>query len=75
MGEILDITKSKDYDCPNCGQQHNDSDYGYIVNSIEYPKRLNERKGYTLDGNYWDWDEVHCCEECGTKYWFESGIY
>ena len=61
--------------CPNCGKRHNDNDEQYEVNNEQYPKYFNESKGATMDGSYWDWDEVHCCEDCETKYWFRNGAY
>ncbi len=72
--KLLGAVKSKKYSCPNCGAVHNDSTETYVVNN-KYPKRFNESKGLTMDGSYWDWDEVHCCEDCETKYWFSNGAY
>lgn len=71
----ITIPEGVKYSCPNCGKIHNDFDETYTVNNETYPKRYNHRKGYTLDGEYHDWDELHCCEECETKYWFENGAY
>jgi hypothetical protein len=28
-----------------------------------------------MDGTHWDWEEVHCYEDCETKYWFSNGAY
>lgn len=70
----LGIVKAKEYSCPNCGEMNDDED-GYEINGETYPKWFNESKGSTLDGNYWDWDEVHCCKKCKTKYWFRNGAY
>jgi hypothetical protein len=25
-----------------------------------------------MDGTHWDWEEVHCYEDCETKYWFSN---
>lgn len=46
-----------------------------VVDGENYPKCYNESKGSTIDGDYWDWDEVHICSECKTKYWFRNGAY
>jgi|GEM_PF-2993483 hypothetical protein len=72
---LLGAAKGKEYSCPNCGTVHNDTTETYVVNNEQYPKCFNESKGSTLDGSYWDWDEVHCCEDCETKYWFSNGAY
>lgn len=72
---LLGAVKVKDYKCPNCGKWYNDNDEQYEVNNEQYPKCFNESKGYTMDGSYWDWEEVHCCEDCETKYWFSNGAY
>lgn len=65
---------SKNYKCPKCGSVNNNED-SYQVKKEIYPKLFNERKGYNLDGNYHDWDELHCCKKCKTKYWFINGAY
>jgi hypothetical protein len=31
-------------------------------------------KAIMMDGTHWDWEEVHCCEDCETKYWFSNGV-
>ena len=67
--------KGEGYSCPKCKTTHNDTVEKYDVDDESYPKCFNESKGYTMDGSYWDWDEIHCCEECGTKYWFRNGAY
>lgn len=72
---LLGVVKGKNYSCPGCGTIHNDSDGGYEVNNKQYPKANNKSEGYTLDGNYLDWDELHCCEDCETEYWFRNGAY
>lgn len=74
---LLGAVKGNDYSCPKCGKQEDDYDLseGYDVDGEHYPKNYNESRGSTIDGNYWDWDEVHCCTECGTKYWFRNGAY
>ena len=72
---LLGVAKGKEYSCPNCGTVHNDTTETYVVNNEQYPKCFNESKGSTLDGSQWDWDEVHCCEDCETKYWFSNGAY
>lgn len=74
---LLGAVKSKGYSCPNCGQTEDDFDEseGYIVDGEKYPKYFNESKGATIDGNYHYWDEVHCCTNCKTKYWFNNGAY
>lgn len=69
------VPETKDYECPKCGQSHNDTEEGYVIDGIQYPIRTNESRGSTIDGNYWDWDEEHKCEECGTLYWFRNGAY
>jgi len=74
---LLGAVKGKEYSCPKCGKQEDDYDMseGYNVDGENYPKCYNESKGGTIDGNYWDWDEVHVCSECNTKYWFRNGAY
>jgi|TARA_R110000851_G_scaffold85152_3_gene185339 hypothetical protein len=72
---LLGAVKGKEYSCPNCGVSYNDTTETYMTNNERYPKCFNESKGYTMDGSYWDWDEVHCCENCETKYWFSNGAY
>lgn len=72
---LLGAVKVKDSKCPNCGESHNDNEVGYEVDNNQYPKYFNESKGSTMDGFYWDWDEVHCCENCEIKYWFSNGVY
>ena len=74
---LLGAVKGKEYSCPNCGKQEDDYDMngGYDVDGENYPKCYNERKGSTIDGNYLDWDEVHVCSGCKTKYWFRNGAY
>lgn len=63
------------YNCPKCDKPHNDWDLIYIVNGVEYPKRYNHSTGHTLDGNYHDWKETHCCEDCETEFSFINGAY
>lgn len=59
--------------CPRCEEPHNDGEEPYWVEGVRYPKCFNETKGHTDWGQYHDWDELHCCEDCGTKYWFGNG--
>ena len=74
---LLGAVKGDNYSCPKCGKQEDDYDFseGYDVDGEHYPKSFNENKGSTIDGNYWDWDEVHCCTNCKTIYWFNNGAY
>ena len=72
---LLGVVKVKDYKCPKCGLIHNDNENGYKVTGVKYPKIINERKGSTMDGSYWDWDELHKCQKCKTEYWFPNGAY
>ena len=72
---LLGVVKGKNSSCPNCGTIHNDNELGYEVNNKQYPKRNNKSEGADLDGNYFDWDELHCCEDCETEYWFRNGVY
>lgn len=64
-----------EYSCPNCGTSHNDAEDGYTVDGIQYPITTNESRGSDMDGSYWNWDEEHKCEQCGTLYWFRNGAY
>ncbi len=73
--ESKEAIKVKDYKCPKCGKNHNDSETGYFVDRVKYPICINEIKGSTMDGGYWDWDEHHKCENCGADYWFTNGVY
>ena len=68
------IIKSNSLSCPNCGTIHNNNYIGYKINNKKYPKEINEKKGNTLNSNYWNWDEIHCCENCKKEYWFNNGI-
>ena len=72
---MLCAVKVKDYKCPKCQTMHNDTDTGYNVGEVQYPKYLNEIKGSTMDGSYHDWDELHKCEKCQTEYWFRNGAF
>ena len=64
----------KDYKCPKCGTRFND-DESYVVDNIEYPQIFDEYTGWDMDGSIHDWSELHCCENCGTKFWFRNGEY
>lgn len=72
---LLGAVKAKEYSCPNCGKEEEDYDekYGYEVDGEQYPKYFNEGMHSTIDGDFWTWDEVHCCTVCKTKYWFKNG--
>ena len=73
---LLGAVKAKEYSCPNCDEQWDGYDEEpYDVNEEQYPKIYNENRGSTIDGNYWDWDEVHRCKKCETIYWFRNGGY
>lgn len=72
---LLGAVKAKEYSCPNCDTTYDYDSEFYVVNNETYPKIFNETKGYTLDGDFWNWDEVHCCQDCETKYWFNNGAY
>lgn len=63
----------KDYSCPKCGKMEDEhDDYTYMINNEMYPKCFNEFRGSTIDGNYRYWDELHCCTNCNTMYWFSN---
>ena len=73
---LLGAVKAKGYSCPKCDEQWDESyDESYEIDGEKYPKIFNERMGSTMDGTYWDWDEVHCCTNCKTIYWFNNGAY
>lgn len=74
---LLGAVKANEYSCPKCGKQEDNYDMsdGYYVDGENYPKFYNKKEGSTIDGNYLDWDEVHVCSECKTKYWFRNGAY
>lgn len=74
LSALLGAVKSDDYCCPKCGKQEDECEGEYEVDGENYPKYFNESRGSTMNGNYWDWDEVHHCTGCGTKYWFRNGI-
>lgn len=67
--------KAIGYKCPKCFVHPPDIDGGYEVNNIHYPKYFNEIEGSTLDGNYYNWDEVNCCPNCKIEFWFRNGAY
>ena len=69
---LKDIVEAKEDECPNCGEEIKNENY-YEVDGEVYPKWYNEDRGSTTLGDYWDWDEVHCCTNCKTKYWFRNG--
>jgi hypothetical protein len=68
---LLGAVNVKDYKCPNCGKLNNDDQYE--VNKEQYPNVLMKAKAINME--HWDWEEVHCCEDCETKYWFSNGAY
>ena len=74
---LLGVVKGNEYSCPKCGKQEDEYDIneGYDVDGEHYPQQFNESRGSTIDGNYWYWDEVHCCTKCKIKYWFNNGAY
>jgi hypothetical protein len=64
-----------DYKCPCCGKDMTEFESGYEVDCIKYPIRFNEIKGSNMDGNYWDWEEMHVCPICNTEFVLSNGIY
>lgn len=70
-------TKEYSYNCPNCADENDNYDLseGYNVDGENYPKYFNTRRGSNIDGNYHDWEELHCCRKCHTLYWFSNGAY
>lgn len=76
-----DISKSHDairnkmfeYSCPKCDEEPPEEFYD--VKGVTYPLVFNEQKGSTIDGNFWDWDEVHYCKKCDCKFWYTNGAY
>lgn len=75
IGGTYGAVPANGYSCPKCGEYGKDDMDGYDVDGEHYPKYFNEYKGSTMDGNYHNWDELHCCEECKIKFWFENGAY
>lgn len=77
ISEKYNAIRVYNYSCPNCDNTEDNYDLsvGYFIGLDNYPKMFNERKGSTYDGNYWDWDELHCCTKCKRKYWFRNGAY
>jgi hypothetical protein len=72
--DLKDIPYSEN--CPKCGTEPNDFDGEYFrVNGYDWPAYLNVVSGSNGMGDYKDWDEVHCCNECQTIYSFESGAF
>lgn len=68
--------QSPEYCCPNCGRQPEEFEGAYYkINGEKYPRFENESKGSTMDGNYHDWTEVHCCVNCATVFEFDNGAY
>lgn len=66
---------SKDFRCPNCGEEPPEYDDLYEVDGHQYPELYNEYLLSTDDGTIHDWDEVHCCPKCKTKFWFRNGCF
>lgn len=62
------------YKCPYC-ENDNNNDEKYIVNNMEYPIIYNESKGFNGDCNYWNWEELHICQKCGSQYKISNGAY
>jgi hypothetical protein len=63
---------TEELECPKCGLSMDD--WPYEFDGEKYPKIVNERKYYTGWNDMHDWDEIHKCTECDTKYWLEGGI-
>lgn len=59
-------------ECPNCG--HTTDDWPYHLDGERWPKITDEYKGYNGWNDTHDWNEIHKCVECRTKYWLETGI-
>lgn len=70
-----DVIWTSDYHCPKCGEESCDSDMGYKVKGEKYPIYINNRKGYNGSGDYYDWEEIHRCKKCKTKFVFTNGAY
>lgn len=77
--DLSDIPNAtKDYRCPNCGsypEAVTEDDETYEVDGEEYPQFYNEYLHSDMDGTIHDWDEVHCCPKCKTKYQFRNGCF
>ena len=59
--------------CTKCDEQMPDFNGSYYkVNGVQYPKFLNEEKGYNGSSMTHDWTEVHNC--CGEEQEFDNGI-
>lgn len=66
--EVFGAVKVNGYKCPLCGKYPDDYEVTYVCDGETNPQKFNEIVGCNMDGNYWDWDELHCCNNCGTKY-------
>ena len=74
--DLSSIVHSKDYRCPNCGTEPPEVyDELYVVGGKQWPECYNEYLFSTDDGTTHDWDEVHCCPKCKTKFWFRNGCF
>lgn len=78
--DLSNIPDAKDYACPICGYYPDatlteDDDKKYEVDGEIYPQFYNEHLSSDMDGTIHDWDEVHCCPKCKTKYQFRNGCF
>lgn len=62
------------YNCPHCGASYPEEDV-YNIDGEIYPQCYNEYLSSDMDGTIHDWDEVHCCPKCKTKYKFRNGCF
>ena len=60
-------THSASYGCPNCGCTTDDDEPLKIENH-----RLNSYYSYEFGVTGYDWEELHQCRKCRTKYWISN---
>lgn len=74
--DLSNLPLAKNYACPKCGTNYpEDIEEGYEIDGENYPQMYNEYLSATEDGTIHDWDEVHCCPKCKTKYVFRNGCF
>ena len=56
-------------ECPKCKRPSPDSPSPPWV---KHPIYCNYYSSLSPNGHFFYWDEYHKCDECGTKYWFNS---
>jgi len=65
---LNDIPKEmRGHICPSCGEPYPIRPNGYEVAGVHYPI-IHHECFAGMDGEYPQWEEVHCCSVCNTLY-------